>query len=50
VQLFLTAVDAWTGAGRDLTIDAEDDTTIADLATVLASPAGSPALASSGDA
>jgi S-DNA-T family DNA segregation ATPase FtsK/SpoIIIE len=35
VQLFLTAVDARTGAGRDVTVDAEDDTTVADLAAAL---------------
>ncbi|MFG1627286.1 FtsK/SpoIIIE domain-containing protein [Kribbella sp. NPDC049227] len=34
--LFLTAVDARTGVARDLTIDAEDDTTIGDLAGALA--------------
>lgn len=30
--LFLTAVDARTGVSRDVTIDAEDDTTVGDLA------------------
>ncbi|MFI6828096.1 FtsK/SpoIIIE domain-containing protein [Kribbella sp. NPDC050241] len=39
--LFLTAVDARTGVARDLTIDAEDDTTIGDLAGALA-PDGRP--------
>ena len=33
--LFLTAVDARTGASRDVTIDAEDDTTVGDLAVAV---------------
>ena len=33
--LFLTAVDARTGVSRDVTIDAEDDTTVGDLAVAV---------------
>jgi S-DNA-T family DNA segregation ATPase FtsK/SpoIIIE len=35
VLLFLTAVDAPTGVSRDVTIDAEDDTTVGDLAVAV---------------
>ncbi len=40
--LFLTAVDARTGVSRDVTIDAEDDTTVGDLALAVSDRAHQP--------